>query len=175
MPQGGQSTPAGPGAQLTPSDGLIFFGATGDLAFKKIFPALQAMAGRGRLTFPVVGVARSGWNRERFVQHARESVTTHGQLDERAFALLSSKLHYIDGDYSHPATFTRLAQELSSIKRPTHYLAIPPAMFGPVTKLRANAGCLTDARVIVEKPFGRDLQTARELNVTLHQYLSRGP
>jgi glucose-6-phosphate 1-dehydrogenase len=171
MPQGGQSTPAGRGAQLTPSDGLIFFGATGDLAFKKIFPALQAMAGRGRLTFPVVGVARSGWNRERFVQHARESVTTHGQLDESAFALLSSKLCYIDGDYNDPATFKRLAEGLANIKRPTHYLAIPPAMFGPVTKHLANAGCLTDARVIVEKPFGRDLQSARELNVTLHQQL----
>jgi glucose-6-phosphate 1-dehydrogenase len=153
------------------SDGLVFFGATGDLAFKKIFPALQALARRGKLTFPVVGVARSGWTRDRFVQHARESITTHGQLDEEAFAVLASKLRYVDGDYNAPGTFQTLAKELSDITRPTHYLAIPPAMFGPVTKHLAEAGCLRNGRVIIEKPFGRDLKSARELNATLHQYL----
>jgi glucose-6-phosphate 1-dehydrogenase len=153
------------------ADALVFFGATGDLAFKKIFPALQSMARRGRLTFPVVGVARSGWNRDQFVQHARESVTTHAQLDEAAFAVLSGKLCYVDGDYNDAATFQRLAAELKGVERPAHYLAIPPAMFGPVTRHLADAGCLHEARVIIEKPFGRDLASARALNATLHKYL----
>src|SRR5689334_8125347 len=153
------------------SDGLIFFGATGDLAFKKIFPALHAMAKRGKLAWPVVGVARSGWNREQFVEHAKESIKQHGQPDDAAFAELASKLRYVDGDYNDPKTFQNLAKEQSDIKRPAHYLAIPPAMFGTVTKNLADAGCLKDGRIIVEKPFGRDLKSARELNATLHEFV----
>ena len=153
------------------SDGLIFFGATGDLAFKKIFPALHAMAKRSKLAWPVVGVARSGWTREQFVEHARESVKQHGQPDDAAFAALAAKLRYVDGDYNDAATFQRLAKEQADIQRPAHYLAIPPAMFAAVTKHLADAGCLDNARIIVEKPFGRDLQSARALNDTLHQYL----
>jgi glucose-6-phosphate 1-dehydrogenase len=154
-----------------PSDGLIFFGATGDLAFKKIFPALHAMAKRGKLTWPVVGVARSGWTRDQFVAHAKASITQQGQPADEAFAALAEKLRYVDGDYNDAATFTKLATEQSDIQRPAHYLAIPPAMFGVVTKHLADAGCLRDARIIVEKPFGRDLRSARALNDTLHRYL----
>ena len=156
------------------SDGLIFFGATGDLAFKKIFPALHAMAKRGKLTWPVVGVARSGWTRDQFVEHARASITQHGQPDDDAFAALAAKLRYVDGDYNDAATFQALAKEQADITRPAHYLAIPPAMFAAVTKHLAEAGCLRNARIIVEKPFGRDLQSARALNETLHQYLDEG-
>jgi glucose-6-phosphate 1-dehydrogenase len=154
-----------------PADGLVFFGATGDLAFKKIFPALQQMARRGTLAWPVVGVARSGWTREQFIAHAKASIEQHGQPDEAAFAVLASKLRYVDGDYNDAATFQKLAREQSDIQRPVHYLAIPPAMFAAVTKHLAGAGCLTNARIIVEKPFGRDLRSARALNDTLHQHV----
>ena len=156
------------------SDGLIFFGATGDLAFKKIFPAPHAMAKRGKLAWPVVGVARSGWTREQFVEHAKESIKQHGQPDDATFAALAGKLRYVDGDYADAATFQMLAKEQADIQRPAHYLAIPPAMFAAVTKNLADAGCLENARIIVEKPFGRDLQSARALNETLHQYLGEG-
>ena len=160
-----------PGAQRSQSDGLIFFGATGDLAFKKIFPALHAMARRGKLKWPVVGVARSGWNRDQFVEHAKRSIQEHGQPDAAAFATLASKLRYVDGDYNDARTFQNLAKLQADIQRPAHYLAIPPAMFGTVTKHLADAGCLENARIIVEKPFGRDLKSARALNKTLHQFL----
>src|SRR3954466_9249732 len=102
------------------SDGLVFFGATGDLAYKKIFPALHSMAKRGKLTFPVVGVARSGWNVDQFKEHARASITAHGDLDEGAFAALASQIRYVDGDYNDPATFARLKDALKDIERPTH-------------------------------------------------------
>ena len=154
------------------SDGLIFFGATGDLAFKKIFPALHAMAKRGKLKWPVVGVARSGWNRDQFVEHAKKSIQEHGKPDDTAFAALASKLRYVDGDYNDARTFQNLAKLQADIQRPAHYLAIPPAMFATVTKHLADAGCLNNARIIVEKPFGRDLKSARALNKTLHQLLS---
>ena len=156
---------------MEPSDALVFFGATGDLAFKKIFPALHAMAKRGKLTFPVVGVARSGWNRDQFVEHARQSIEAHGTPDESGMATLAKQLRYLDGDYNDPVTFQNLARLCSDIKRPAHYLAIPPAMFGTVVKHLADAGFVKTARVIVEKPFGRDLQSARALNATLHQFV----
>jgi glucose-6-phosphate 1-dehydrogenase len=153
------------------SDALSFFGATGDLAYKKIFPALQAMARRGRLDFPVVGVAKSGWTREQLVERAKASVTEFGGgVDPEAFPRLTEKLHYVDGDYNDSATFTRLKQELAGSSRPCHYLAIPPSMFPTVAAKLAEASCATNARVIVEKPFGRDLESARSLNQTLHQY-----
>ena len=159
------------GAQGAMSDALIFFGATGDLAYKKIFPALHAMAKRGTLDVPVVGVARSGWNRDQFVAHAQKSIQEHGSPDEAAFKTLASKIRYIDGDYNDSATYRKLQSELKDITRPAHYLAIPPAMFAPVTRQLADVGCLRDARVIVEKPFGRDLESAHALNATLHEYL----
>ena len=153
------------------SDALVFFGATGDLAYKKIFPALHSMAKRGKLTFPVVGVARSGWNVDQFKDHARASITAHGDLDEAAFATLASQILYVDGDYNDPATFARLKEALKDIERPSHYLAIPPSMFAVVVKNLAEAGLADKARIIVEKPFGRDLKSAHALNETLHQFV----
>jgi glucose-6-phosphate 1-dehydrogenase len=152
------------------SDALVFFGASGDLAYKKIFPALQAMARHGRLDFPVVGFARSGWTREQLVERAKASVTEYGGLDPEAFGILSEKLTYVDGDYNDPATFEKLKAALKGSKRPAHYLAIPPSMFAIVAENLSRAGCTESARVIVEKPFGRDLASARELNETLHRY-----
>ena len=146
------------------SDALVFFGATGDLAYKKIFPALQAMARAGRLDFPVVGVANSPWTRDELVERARASVNEHGGEDRDAFATLAAKLRYVEGDYSDPQTFVKLRTELEGRSRPAHYLAIPPTMFPTVVTRLREAGCTTNARVIVEKPFGRDLASARELN-----------
>ncbi|HEX7663845.1 MAG TPA: glucose-6-phosphate dehydrogenase [Polyangiaceae bacterium] len=150
------------------SDAFVFFGATGDLAYKKIFPALQALTKRGRLDMPVVGVAKSGWNRDQLVERAKASVTENGGLDQEAFDKLVSNLRYVDGDYSDPATFTQVKAELKNAQRPAHYLAIPPSMFGTVVEQLAKAGLAKDARVIVEKPFGRDLVTAKQLNDTIH-------
>jgi glucose-6-phosphate 1-dehydrogenase len=150
-----------------PSDALVLFGASGDLAFKKIFPALQAMAAKGSLDARVVGVARSGWTRERLIERARASVDAHGAVDAEAFERLAAKLHYVDGDYNDPATFTALTGELHGSRRPAYYLAIPPSMFPVVINNLAAAGSLTNARIIVEKPFGRDLASARALNQTL--------
>lgn len=153
------------------SDALVFFGASGDLAYKKIFPALQAMAARGRLDVPVVGVARSGWTREEFVERARASVTEHGGgVNPAAFATLAEQLRYVDGDYNDVETFTRLREALAGADRPLHYLAIPPSMFPVVIRQLSLTGCThAGARVIVEKPFGRDLVSARELNRILHE------
>ena len=150
------------------ADALVFFGAAGDLAFKKIFPALQALARRGRLDFPVVGVARAGWTRDQLIERARASVTASGSFDDAAFAVLADRLRYVDGQYGDPATFTKLRETLDGATRPAHYLAIPPSMFPPVVERLQDAGCTRGARVIVEKPFGRDLQSARQLNDVLH-------
>jgi glucose-6-phosphate 1-dehydrogenase len=147
-----------------PSDALVFFGATGDLAYKKIFPALQAMVRRGHLNIPVVGVAKAGWNLDQLKARARDSVEKHGGLDPAAFARLSAQLRYVDGDYQDPATFAALRKELGPARRPAHYLAIPPALFGVVVEQLGKSGCARGARVIVEKPFGRDLESARALN-----------
>ncbi|HJZ46896.1 MAG TPA: glucose-6-phosphate dehydrogenase [Roseiflexaceae bacterium] len=152
------------------SDALVFFGATGDLAYQQIFPALQALIKRGRLDVPIVGVALSGWTLEQLRVRARESLQAHGGVDEAAFAKLSSLLCYIDGDYNDPATYDRIRSALGDARRPLHYLAIPPSMFGTVVRGLANAGCATNARVVVEKPFGRDLASAVELNCILHEY-----
>jgi glucose-6-phosphate 1-dehydrogenase len=150
------------------SDALVFFGATGDLAYKKIFPALQSLVRRGRLDVPVVGVAKSGWNRDQLIERARASLTEHGGVDQAAFDKLVSQLRYVDGDYNDPATFTQLRAELGSAQRPAHYLAIPPSMFPVVVTQLGTLGSSGDARVILEKPFGRDLASARALNETLH-------
>jgi glucose-6-phosphate 1-dehydrogenase len=146
------------------SDALVFFGATGDLAFKKIFPALQTMVRRGHLDVPVIGVAKSGWKLDQFRARARDSVERHGGLDPRAFETLCGLLRYVDGDYQDPATFLAVRKELGTARRPTYYLAIPPALFGLVVEQLASSGCTRGARVIIEKPFGRDLASAQELN-----------
>ena len=151
----------------TRSDAFVFFGATGDLAYKKIFPALQAMAKRGHLDVPVIGVAKSGWTLEQFRARARDSVEQHGGLDRAAFEILSARLRYVDGDYKDAATFSAIRQNLGPAQRPAYYLAIPPTMFGLVVEQLAKSGCTPGARVIVEKPFGRDLASAQALNRTL--------
>ncbi|HEX6243052.1 MAG TPA: glucose-6-phosphate dehydrogenase [Polyangiales bacterium] len=151
------------------SDALVFYGATGDLAYKKIFPALYAMAARDRLQVPVIGVARSATDRAGLIQRARDSVQhARGQVDEQVFARLASKLQMVQGDYADDATYTRLRQALGSARRPAHYLAIPPTSFELVISGLSRSQCTHGARVIVEKPFGRDLASARALNRTLH-------
>ena len=152
------------------SDALVFFGATGDLAYKQIFPALEALVKRHNLTIPIVGVAKAGWNLDQLKARARDSVAKHGGLDEAAFAKLSALLQYVDGDYREPATFVQLRQLLGKAQRPLHYLAIPPSMFAAVAQGLAHSGSAKDARVVVEKPFGRDLASARELHKILHKF-----
>jgi glucose-6-phosphate 1-dehydrogenase len=151
------------------SDAFVFFGATGDLAYKKIFPALQAMVRRRELDMPVIGVARPPWTLDRLRQRVRESLEHHGGLDAGAFGRLCAQLRYVDGDYNDPGTYDRLKDALNGSARPLHYLAIPPSSFGTVVQGLAKAGCALDARVIVEKPFGRDLASAQALNRTLHE------
>jgi glucose-6-phosphate 1-dehydrogenase len=146
------------------SDALVFFGATGDLAYKKIFPALQAMAQRGRLDVPIIGVAKAGWGLDQLKARARDSVEQHGGLHPTAFDKLCGLLRYVDGDYKDPATFQTLREELGSAQRPAHYLAIPPVLFELVVEQLAKSGCAKHARVIVEKPFGHDLESAQNLN-----------
>ena len=146
----------------------MFFGATGDLASKQIFPALQEMVRRDDLNVPIIGVAKSRWGLEQLRVRAKESVTQHGGIDEDAFAKMMKQLQYIDGDYQDPKTFERLRQALGSAQCPLHYLAIPPDLFGAVVENLGKSGCAKNARIVVEKPFGRDLSSARRLNATLH-------
>jgi glucose-6-phosphate 1-dehydrogenase len=150
------------------SDALVFFGATGDLAYKKIFPALQAMIKRGNLNVPVIGVAKAGWNLEQFRARAHDSLEKHGGVDPAALLQLIGLLRYVDGDYADPSTFQALRKELDGAKRPAHYLAIPPVLFGTVVEQLAKSGSAEGARVIVEKPFGSDLASAQDLNRILH-------
>jgi glucose-6-phosphate 1-dehydrogenase len=149
------------------SDALVFFGATGDLAYKKIFPALHAMAKRGHLDVPVIGVAKAGWTLAQLEARAKDSLEKHGGLDPSAFDVLRRRLRYVDGDYQDPATFQEIRKELGSARRPAHYLAIPPALFELVVEQLGKAGCTNGGRVIVEKPFGHDVVSAQELNRVL--------
>ncbi len=151
------------------SDALVFFGATGDLAYKQIFPALHAMACRGHLEFPVIGVAKSGWTLDQLRARAKESVEKHGGgVNDQAFARLLERLRYIDGDYQDPTTYTQLLKAMNGAKYPAHYLAIPPSLFATVIENLGRSGCARNGRVIIEKPFGHDLPSAQELNATLH-------
>jgi glucose-6-phosphate 1-dehydrogenase len=152
---------------ITHADALVFFGATGDLAYKKIFPSLQAMVKRGHLDVPVIGVAKSSWTLEQLKARAKDSLEKHGGLDPAAFDKFCGLLRYVDGDYKDPSTFQAIRTQLGTAERPAHYLAIPPALFGVVVDQLARAGCAEGARVIIEKPFGTDLASARELNRTL--------
>ena len=155
-------------AQL--SGAFVFFGATGDLAYKQIFPALQALVRRGILDVPVVGVGRSGWTTPQLVERARASISEHAKLDEHAFARLCTLLRYVDGDYRDAATFGKLRDALGNAPAPLHYLAIPPSMFATVIGGLANISAVSGGRVVLEKPFGRDLRSARELNAILLKY-----
>jgi glucose-6-phosphate 1-dehydrogenase len=146
------------------SDALVFFGATGDLAYKKIFPALQHLIQHGHLDVPVIGVAKAGWTLEQLQARARDSIEKHGEMDEHAFAKLVKLLRYVDGDYNDLETFAQLRQALDGARRPLHYLAIPPSMFSIVVENLAKTGCADNARVVIEKPFGHDEESARELN-----------
>jgi len=150
------------------SDALVFFGATGDLIYRKIFPALYAMERRGHLHVPVIGVARSDWTIEQFRARARDSIKQHDGFDEAVFTKLEKKLHYISGDYGALATHAALRKELGNAEHPLHYLAIPPSVFTRVLEGLGQSGCARGARVIVEKPFGRDLASAQALSATLH-------
>jgi len=149
------------------SDALVFFGATGDLAYKKIFPALQAMVKRGHLNVPVVGVAKAGWTLDQLKARAHDSLEKHGGVDLAAFEKLVSLLRYVDGDYQDPETFSALRKELKDAHNPAHYLAIPPVLFETVVETLAKSNSSMGARVIVEKPFGHDLASAQELNRVL--------
>ena len=158
----------------THSDALVFFGATGDLAYKKIFPALQGPMVKRRphprcAGHHVAGVAKAGWSLDQFKARAKDSVEKHGGLDPEAFEKLTKLLHYVDGDYNDAATFQKLKSELGSSQRPAHYLAIPPSAFATVVEQLGKANCTTNARVIIEKPFGRELASARDLNKILLQ------
>jgi glucose-6-phosphate 1-dehydrogenase len=169
------------------SDALVFFGATGDLAYKKIFPALQAMIKRGSLSVPVIGVAKAGWNLDKLLERAKDSLEKHGGLESGAWEKLSKLLRYVDGDYADPATFAEVKKQLTGAKAPAHYLAIPPAMFETVIKQLVASDCARGARIIVEKPFGHDLASAQKLNKILlaqfpesnifriDHYLAKGP
>ena len=152
----------------THSDSFVFFGITGDLAYKQIFPALYAMVRRGHLDMPIIGVAGRPWSDQQLQDHVHDSLKEHGDVDEKTFARLCSRLKYISGNYNDEATYSKIRSALGNAQRPLFYLAIPPSMFGPVVEGLAKVGSTKDARVIVEKPFGRDLASAQSLNEILH-------
>jgi len=150
------------------SDALVFLGATGDLAYKKIFPALQSMIRHGHLDVPVIGVAKAGWNLDQFRDRAKASLAEHGGgVDADAFAKLLTLLRYVDGDYNDAATFVALRRELRDSQHPLHYLAIPQTLFATVVEQLDRSGSAKGARVVLEKPFGRDLESAKKLNEIL--------
>ncbi len=155
------------------SDALVFFGATGDLAYKQIFPALQAMIRHGHLDVPVIGVARRPWTDDQLRDQARKSLTEHGGVDEAAFAKLAGQLHYVSGDYADPATYAAIKAALGAATHPLHYLAIPPSQFETVAAGLAKAGAAENARVVIEKPFGHDLASARGTECHADTVLSR--
>ncbi len=153
----------------THADALVFFGATGDLARKKVYLALQALTRHGRLDMPVIGIAHSEWSIELLKNRIREELKPRPGYDPAALERLLSHLSYLEGDYRDPETFTALRTALGTAKHPLHYLAIPPDAFAAVADGLGRSGCAQGARIVVEKPFGRDLASARALNETLHR------
>jgi len=149
------------------SDAFVFFGATGDLAFKQVFPALNALVNRDGIEIPIIGMARAGWNLDKLRARARESLEHAGKFCPGEFEKLSAQLRYVDGDYADRATFDAIRKQLGSAQRPAHYLAIPPALFATVVEQLGNTGGTSGSRVIVEKPFGHDRASAHELNKIL--------
>ncbi len=152
------------------SDAIVFFGATGDLAYKQIFPSLQGLIRDEGVNVPIIGVAKAGWSLEQLKSRAKESISNHGGIDGKAFDKLITLLRYVDGDYNDPATYAQLRQELKDARRPLHYLAIPPSLFATVAEGLAKHGEGVDARLVVEKPFGRDRASARELDRILARF-----
>jgi glucose-6-phosphate 1-dehydrogenase len=152
------------------SDALVFFGATGDLAYKQVFTSIQGLIRDEGLNVPIIGVAKSGWTLDKLKARAKDSLEKHGRIDQDAFKKMLELLRYVDGDYADGDTFVRVRKELGKATQPLHYLAIPPSTFGAVAEGLAKSGCGDNARLVVEKPFGHDLDSARELNRILHQY-----
>lgn len=152
------------------SDALVFFGATGDLAYKQVFTSIQGLIRDEGLNVPIIGVAKSGWTLDKLKARAKDSLEKHGGIDQDAFKKMLELLRYVDGDYADGDTFVRVRKELGKATQPLHYLAIPPSTFGAVAEGLAKSGCGDNARLVVEKPFGHDLDSARELNRILHQY-----
>src|SRR6185312_2901018 len=150
------------------SDALVLFGATGDLANKMLYPALQALVKREHFDMPVIGVSRSEWSDQQLRERAHDSLQRNHSLDRAAFEKLAGRLHYVSGDYQDPATFDKLQKALGAAKHPLYYLAIPPSTFPEVVKGLGTIKATRGARVVAEKPFGRDLATARDLNRVLH-------
>ena len=155
--------------EAAPSDALVFFGASGDLAFKQIFPALLGLVGDEGVNVPIVGVAKSGWKVDDLKARAKASIESHGGADPAKLARLLGLLRYVDGDYGDPQTFAKLKQTLGDAKRPLHYLAIPPSLFAVVVAALARSGLNENARLVVEKPFGHDRESAKALNRCLHE------
>ena len=152
------------------SDAIVFFGATGDLAYKQIFPSLQGLVRDEGLDIPIIGVAKAGWSLDQLKARAKDSLSNHGGLDTNAFVKLISLLRYVDGDYNDPATYMRLRQELNDARRPLHYLAIPPSLFATVAEGLAQQGEGTNARLVIEKPFGHNRESARQLDRILNRF-----
>lgn len=153
-----------------PSDAIVFFGATGDLAYKQIFPSLLGLVRDEGLHMPIIGVAKAGWNLEQLKARCIDSLQHHTQADPASAKKLTDLLGYVDGDYNDEATFTELRQKLGGAKRPLHYLAVPPSLFATVAEGLAKSGCAKDARLVIEKPFGHNRETARELSRLLAQF-----
>ncbi len=153
------------------ADALVLFGVTGDLAHRKILPALYDMERRGALDVPVVGIARQDMTLDELRDRARDGIIRFGggDLDEAVFERFAGRLQYVLGDYSDVESFKKLREALDGAAHPLHYLAVPPSIFGMVTENLARGGCADGASVVVEKPFGRDLSSAQELNAALHR------
>src|ERR1700732_4572206 len=152
------------------SDAIVFFGATGDLAYKQIFPALQGLVRDEGLDIPIIGVAKAGWSLDQLKARAKDSLSSHGGLDTKAFAKLASLLRYVEGHYNDPSPYVRLRQELTDARRPLHYLAIPPSLFATVAEGLAKQGAGTEARLVVEKPFGHNRESSRQLDRILSRF-----
>jgi glucose-6-phosphate 1-dehydrogenase len=155
---------------VQPSDAIVFFGATGDLAYKQIFPSLLGLVHDEGLNVPIIGVAKAGWTLDQLKARAADSLKQHGVTDQTAVQRLLELLRYVDGDYNDTATFAELRRQLGEAKRPLHYLAVAPSLFGTVAEALAQSGCATDARLVIEKPFGHNRETARELSRLLAKF-----
>jgi glucose-6-phosphate 1-dehydrogenase len=153
-----------------PSDAIVFFGATGDLAYKQIFPSLLGLVRDEGLNIPIIGVAKAGWNLDQLKARAADSLKHHGGGDGPAVQRLIGLLRYVDGDYNDAATFTELRQQLGKAQRPLHYLAVPPSLFATVAEELAKSGCADNARLVIEKPFGHNRETARTLSSLLARF-----